>query len=108
MWIPIAIVLGWVVLRRRAGLPILPDLFGHPFANGGMLVQTQHGAVVVPADTPVMHPADAVDQGVVSTPALVSAATQIMSQATLAPPMNLSMALSQAGGSLLDASTGNA
>lgn len=107
MWIPIAIVLGWVILRRRADLPILPALFSHPFANGGMLVQTQKGAVVVPADTPVMHPADAVDQGVVSPPAMVSAATQIMAQATLAPPMNLSMALSQAGGGLLDPMTGN-
>lgn len=108
-WIPIAIALSWIILRRRAGLPVVPQLSAHPFAGGGMLVNTQHGAVVVPNDTPILHPADAVDQGVVTPQAMVTAATTIMASASLAPPIQMKRAHHGVGvtSSLLDPTTGS-
>lgn len=113
MWIPVAIVLAWIFYRRREGLSVVPDFFGHPFVNGGILVNTEKGVVVVPADTPVMHPIDAIDQQVITPHEVVSTATAIVSQTALAPPMNLVSQVSApyapapGGGGLISATTGN-
>jgi hypothetical protein len=71
MWYLLAGV-GWIWLRRRQGLPILPEflssIFGgsHPFQSGATLIPTPKGIVAIPANTPVMHPAEAASSGLLS------------------------------------------
>lgn len=114
MWIPAVIALAWIVLRRRAGLPLLPEL-SHPFAKGGALVQTEKGAVVIPLETPIMHPAEAADQGILHPHELVTQARAIVQAVTpqtvhalpgSAGLRGVKQALSQSG-ALLDPDTGN-
>ena len=82
MWYLIAGV-GWIWLRMRQGKPILPDflanLFGgkHPFQAGATLIPTPKGIVAIPADTPVMHPAEAASSGLLSDGATMTLAAAL-------------------------------
>jgi hypothetical protein len=81
MWYLLAGV-GWIWLRKRQGLPILPDFLsnlfggGHPFQAGATLIPTTKGIVAIPANTPVMHPAEAASSGL-----LPNGATQTLAMA---------------------------
>lgn len=61
MWYALA-ALGWVLLRRYQGKPILPEWPFHAFKNGAALVAAPtangHVIVAVPADTPLLSPGD--------------------------------------------------
>lgn len=88
MWIWVAAIAGYVWLRRRQGLPLLPAFLGadavslsasKAFKNGAILIPTKEGVMAVPADTPVIHPALAASSGLLS-----SSATATLAQALAA------------------------
>lgn len=79
----------YLILRKRAGLPLLPAVLGgDPFAKGALLVQAQNGTIAaVPANTPATSPMDphpAVQQAVASAVSMMSPAAAASYQQVLA------------------------